>query len=95
MVQSNDIDRTPRPSLAIEPPKRLVTNKLCWFVRQKTETPASNGTTTWVNQESDVATLKLTDVLREGLPDEKYSKSNVEDPHTLFGHMSIPVKILQ
>jgi hypothetical protein len=45
MDQSKENERKPSPSLAIEPPKRVVTNGLDLMLKQKMETPASNGTT--------------------------------------------------
>jgi hypothetical protein len=46
MVQSNESESVPSPSLAIDPPKRLVTSKLCRIVKQNIETPARSGTST-------------------------------------------------
>jgi hypothetical protein len=44
MAQSKESDKVPKPSLAIDPPKKFVTNRLFLIVKQKMETPARSGT---------------------------------------------------
>ena len=44
MVQSKDMESSPRPSFALEPPKRWVITVLWRMLRQNTETPARRGT---------------------------------------------------
>lgn len=44
MDQSKEKDKNPSPSLAIEPPKSVVTKELSLMLRQNIETPAVRGT---------------------------------------------------
>jgi hypothetical protein len=69
IVQSKDIENSPRPSFALEPPKRWVIKVLWRMVRQNTDTPAKRGTVK-VRSVSGKDQLQLTDVLRKGLPEK-------------------------
>lgn len=95
MAQSKERDNIPKPSLAMEPPNRLVTNRLCCMAKQKTETPARSGTVKVSISQVLLYEFWLTDVLWESLPKEKSNETNVEDSHLFLGRGSITMQALQ